>query len=84
MTRILIGALSGLNHGGRRENCRSTWLADVKRFDNLKALFLLGSLPKATLPVMLRSLSNASAATSTLRKASMTNAWLFIKSSRRR
>lgn len=42
MTRILIGALSGLGYRGRRDNCRASWLADVKRFDNLSAVFLLG------------------------------------------
>lgn len=43
MSRILIGALSGQNHQRRRDACRETWFADVRRYDNLDAVFLLGT-----------------------------------------
>lgn len=42
MPRILIGALTGRNHGRRRDACRASWFADVRRYDNLDAVFLVG------------------------------------------
>lgn len=40
---LLVGALSGLQHGERRNNCRSTWMADIRRHPGMDAVFLLGS-----------------------------------------
>lgn len=42
MPKILIGALTGRNHGRRRMACRASWMADVHRHDNLDAVFLVG------------------------------------------
>lgn len=45
--RLLIGALSAQAYHDRRERCRGTWMADLRRHPGLDAVFLLGSQVEA-------------------------------------
>lgn len=43
ITKLIIGALSAVKYYERRENCRSTWMAGLRKHANIDAVFLLGA-----------------------------------------
>jgi hypothetical protein len=54
-TKIVIGALSGLQHDARRRRCRETWLADSRRL-GVNAVFLIGAKEYTSSPFCLGDL----------------------------